>query len=173
MWKTGIGALLVVATTARADSVQLTEQPHHVTEGRVVIDATPEQIYDLVTQYAQWRKILSDIRSVNVEGGDREHARVRFRSHALSHTVTVQFNNQPGRMISFKGVKGPPGGRASGQYTLVPLDGGKRTQVIASLYMDVVGAPSIFVRNSEIEAMRQAKLRADLTDIANHFAVKR
>jgi uncharacterized membrane protein len=170
MWKLGIAAVLAVATNAFADGVQMTEKPRHITEARLVIDASPDEIYAVVTTYQNWPTILSDIRSVIVEGGDREHARVRFKSRAIGRTVTVQFNNEPGRSITFRGVKGPPGGRAAGSYALTPIDGGKRTQVVAQLYMDVVGAPGLFVRNSEIREMRRAKLHADLRDIAIHFA---
>lgn len=175
MWKLGLGVLLAV-TAAHADTnsrnVQLAELPHHVTEARVVIDASPDEIYDLVTSYRAWRTILSDILSVSVEGGDREHARVRFKSRALRNTVTVEFDNEPGRTIRFRGVKGPPGGRASGVYALVPLDNGTRTEVVAQLYMDVVGAPGLLVREKTIRGMRRAKLRADLTDIDHYFRAR-
>jgi carbon monoxide dehydrogenase subunit G len=135
----------------------------------VVINAPPAEVYALVTTYRQWGAVLSDIRSVTVEDGDRDNARVRFKSRALGHTVTVQFNNEPGRSITFRGVEGPPGGRASGEYDLVPIDGGQRTQVTAKLYMDVVGAPGLFVRESKVRGMRRAKLQADMTDIAKYF----
>lgn len=176
MWKLGLGVLLAVSTTAHADSssqnLQLTELPHHVTEARAVIDARPDEIYELVTTYRAWRTILSDILSVSVESGDREHARVRFKSRALRNTVTVEFDNEPGRTIRFRGVKGPPGGRASGVYALIPIDNGTRTQVVAQLYMDVVGAPGLLVREKTIRGMRRAKLRADLTDIEHYFLAR-
>ena len=174
MWKLGLaGTVLAVSTHAYAEDLQLVEKPHHVTEARIVIDATPDEVYELVTTYHQWRWYFSDIRAVSVEDGDRDHARVRFKSNTLGRTVTVQFDNEPGRSISFRGVEGPPGGRASGEYDLVPIDNGKRTQVTARLYMDVVGAPGLFVRDKQIREMRQAKLRADLNDIAAHFRARR
>ena len=95
---------------------------------------------------------------------------MRFKSNALGHTVTVVFDNDPDRRIAFRGVEGPPGGRARGSYVLTPIDGGKRTQVTAELYLDVVGAPGVFVRDSKIRDMRQAKLRADIQDVLGHFA---
>jgi uncharacterized membrane protein len=145
--------------------ISLATRPGHITEATVVVDAPPAQVYALVTDYARWPSILSDVRSVKVERGGRNDARVRFRSHALENEVTVQFNNVPGHAIRFKGVKGPPGGRASGSYVLEPVEGGRRTRVVASLYMDVVGVPSVFVSDSKIARMREAKLRADLTDL--------
>lgn len=172
MWKLGLGTLLLIATQADAAVVQLAELPDHVTEGRVVIDATPDEVYKLVTDYARWPAILSDIRSVHVERGGPHDARVEFRSNAIGRSVTVQFENEPGHSISFRGVEGPPGGRASGHYALIALDDGKRTLVVARLYMDIVGAPSLFVRDKTVREMRRAKLEADLTDIARYFALR-
>lgn len=151
-------------------AVTMVERPHHTTEATIVVDAPPERIYELCTDYAHWKTVFHDIESVKVERGDRDHARVRFRSHALEHEVTVQFDNIPGRAIRFQGVDGPPGGRASGSYTLTPIDGGRRTRVDARLYMDVVGPVGWFVSDSKVRAMREAKLRADLGDVARVFA---
>jgi ribosome-associated toxin RatA of RatAB toxin-antitoxin module len=159
----------VTATSARADGIAMTERPGQITEATAIVDATPEQIYDLVTDYANWRNVLSDIQSVSVEAGGRHHAHVRFKSRALQHEVTVQFDNVPGRQIRFQGIKGPPGGRASGEFLLEPIDA-HHTKVTAKLYMDVVGVPSIFVRSSTIRAMREQKLRSDMTDVVSHFA---
>jgi hypothetical protein len=159
-----IAGVLAIAVDAHADNLSLKELPDHVTEATVIVDAPPEKIYALVTNYAHWPAIFSDVLSSTVESGDREHARVRFRSQILDNEVTVQFDNVPNRLIRFKGVEGPPGGRSSGTYVLEPLDGGKRTRVVASLYLDVVGLPGAFVRGSKITAMRQNKLRTDMTD---------
>ncbi|HEU4614538.1 MAG TPA: SRPBCC family protein [Kofleriaceae bacterium] len=172
--KLGIGASLVlslVAAEARADEVQLVDRPDHVTEAHVIVNASPAQIYDVVTSYASWPSVFSDIRSVKVERGGREDAEVTFRSRALhDQQVTVKFANVPGRAVRFRGIKGPPGGSARGEYVMTPIDGGKRTRVDAMLYMDVSGLPSLFVRESTVRGMRRAKLHADLADLNAHFA---
>ena len=170
-----IGAWLVlgaVAATADADEIRLTERPDHVTEARIVVHATPSEIYAFVTDYQNWTAIFSDISSVKLESGGRHDGRVKFHSRALGHTVTVKFDNEPDRRIRFVGVKGPPGGRARGEFVLVPLDGGHSTEVTASLYMDVVGAPGWFVTDSKVSDMRRTKLRADIGDVARHFEGK-
>jgi hypothetical protein len=127
-------------------------------------------VYALVTDYARWPALFSDVRQVTVERGTRDHARVRFRSKILDHEVTVQFDNELDRAIRFVGVEGPPGGRASGTYLLEPIDGGRRTRVTASLYLEVVGVPSLFVGDAKVRTMREAKLRADLTDVLHRTA---
>jgi carbon monoxide dehydrogenase subunit G len=161
---------LGIAAALAVNAVAVHELPDHVTEAAITIDASPSEVYALVTDYANWPRAFSDIRSVSVESGDRDHARVRFSSLALQHDVTVEFDNERDRVIRFKGVKGPPGGRAHGTYTLVPVDGGKHTRVTAQLYMDAVGVASVFVRDATIRSMRNAKLQADLGDLARHFA---
>lgn len=171
-WLSGI--LVAAAATAQAYAqpaeVPLIERPGHITEATIVVDATPAQVYDLVTDYANWRSVFSDVLSVEVKGGGREDAKVRFKSRALEHTVTVQFENIAGKAIRFRGIEGPPGGRARGEYQLAAIDGGKRTQITARIYMDVVGAPGLFVRDKTIRGYRQAKLRADALDLMRRFA---
>lgn len=156
---------MFVAAEAHADPIAIRETGNHVSVATVTVDATPAEIYALVTDYSHWPQILGDVRSVSVEGGTRDNARVRFRSNVLEHEVTVQFENDPDHAIRFKGIKGPPGGRASGSFVLEPVDGGRHTRVIASLYLDVVGLPSLFVSDGKLRAMREAKLRVDMTDV--------
>ncbi|MBA3539467.1 MAG: SRPBCC family protein [Deltaproteobacteria bacterium] len=170
-------AVLATGSRSHADdrpiSVTLTERPEHVTRGTVIVDAPPAEVYALVTDYANWPRILGDIRAVKVESGGSRDARVKLRSTALKYEATVQFDNEEGRAIRFHGIKGPPGGRARGAYVLTPLDGGTRTLVTADLYLDVVGAPGLFVSDKQTRGMRQAKLRADLGDVAGWFATHR
>lgn len=172
-----IAAMLVVglaAVGADAAVVQLAERPGNITEARLIVDAPPSEVYALCTDYARWPGVLSDVRSVKVESGGRDHAKVQIRSRAFDRQVTVVFQNVPNQSISFRGAP-PPSGRPSsiaarGQYVLTPIDGGKRTQVTAALYVDVNGPAALFVRDSKIRRIRQAKLGADWRDIANYFA---
>jgi uncharacterized membrane protein len=171
-WIRVVGALsgLAAPSVSHADAIATVEQPDHVTEATVTVDAPPARVYELVTDYARWPAILSDVTSVTVKSGGRRDATVRFRSRALEHEVTVVFDNEVDREIRFHGIDGPPGGRADGSYVLEPIDGGTRTRVTVHLYMDVVGVTGVFVRGSTLRSMRQAKLRADLTDVTRWFA---
>jgi hypothetical protein len=148
----------------------LTEKPGAVTQAVVTVDAPPAEVYALVTSYASWPAVLTDVSQVKVESGGREKARVTFHSQAIGYDVTLEFDNVPGEVIRFRGIKGPPGGRANGEYVLQPIDGGKRTRVVAKLYLDVVGAPGWFVSGSRVRTMRRNKLQRDLDDVAKHFA---
>lgn len=162
--------ILAVPGAAHAQRIALVERPNHTTEATVDVDAPPDEVYALVTDYASWPRVLSDVTEVSIRAGGRDNASVHFRSHALAHAVTIAFENEPGRRISFRGIEGPPGGRASGTYLLTPIDGGRRTHVTATLYLDVVGVAGVFVRDKKTRAMREAKLTADLGDVVRHFA---
>jgi uncharacterized membrane protein len=160
--------LLAIATVAaRADSAAtIKEESQTVTQGSIVIDAPASDVYALLTDYANWKRYLTDIATVKVKSGGGRDAVVEMKSRALEHTVTVKFDNTANKLVTFKLVDGPPGARAWGEYTLVPIGGGNQTRIDARLYMDVVGAAGIFVTDRRIRKMRQAKLRADLEDLA-------
>ena len=160
---------MALFSQARADSLSMREAGSHDTEATITVDATPAQVYALVTGYDRWPVTLSDVRSVKVERGDRDHARVRFHSQILDHDVTVEFDNERDHLIRFEGVEGPPGGRARGTYVLEPVDGGRRTRVVATLHLELVGMPRLFVSEGKIRSLRQAKLRADLLDVARQL----
>ncbi len=153
---------------AGAEILALGEKPGHVTEASVIVDAPPAKVYQLATDYGRWPELLSDVRSVKVDGGHRD-ATVRFRSTALGHEVAVKFDNVENQVIQFDSVDAPPGARASGTYVLEPLDGGTRTRLTATLYLDVGGVVGLLVTDRSLRAMRQAKLRADLEDVEARF----
>ena len=79
-------------------------------------------------------------------------------------------DNIPGQQIRFHAVKAPTGGRARGIYTLTPVDGGKRTAVVARLHLEVVGVARLVVSDEKIRRMRHAKLERDLRDTERWFA---
>lgn len=167
-----VGVTMALASEVLADPIALREAGDHLTEATVTIDATPAEIYAVVTDYPRWQAIFSDVSSLKVERGTREDARVRFHSKVFDHDVTVQFANQPDHQIRFEGVKGPPGGRARGTYLLEPVAGGK-TRVVATLYLDVVGLPGVFVSGGKLRHMREVKLRTDITDVMRAVAQRR
>jgi uncharacterized membrane protein len=159
-------------TERRPENFSLRERPGHITEARVVLDAPPADVYAVATDYARWPQILHDVESMKVEGGGRRDAKVRFRSAALrEYEVAVQFDNIENRIIRFHSVDAPRGARASGTYVLEPIDGGSRTRLVATFYLDVGGVAGVFVSDRSLRSMREAKLRADLADLVERMRV--
>ncbi len=169
------GLLALAAVTAGAPAAHaataptITERPHHSSQATITIDAPPAEVYAAMTDYALWPRFLTDVEWTKVQAGGRRDARVRMLTRSLGHEVTIQFDNIDNQAVRFKLVDGPPGARANGTYALVPLDNGTRTRVDATLYMNVVGAPGLFVSDSKIKKLRQAKLRGDLADGAREI----
>lgn len=164
-----VGLLVTAgAAPARADEWTLVELGGAQTLGIVEVNAPPSAVYALMTNYQGWPAVLTDVKSAAVKAGGRADARVRFSSRAMKHAVTVQFDNEPDVAVRFRLVDGPSGARATGEYLLDPIDGGRRTRIRVTLYMNVVGVPAWFVRDSTVRAMRQRKLRTDLQDLARH-----
>lgn len=164
---------LVMLSEALPENLSLREKRGHVTEASVIVDAPPAVVYTLATDYARWPQILHDVRSMKVEGGGRRDAKVRFRSAALrAYEVAVKFDNIENRVIRFHSVDAPRGARASGTYVLEAIDGGSRTRLVATFYLDVGGVAGVFVSDRSLRSMRQAKLRADLADIEARFTQK-
>lgn len=159
----------LVMLEARSENFPVRERPGHVSCASVVIDAPPADVYRLATDYARWPEVLSDVRSVSVEGGRRD-AKVRFRSTALGHEVAVKFDNIENREIRFHSVDAPPGARASGSYVLEPMDGGTRTRLVATFQLDVGGVVGMLVSDKALRSIRHAKLRADLRDVEARFS---
>jgi hypothetical protein len=164
-----VAAVAAPVPASASPSATLVEQPHSVTHGTITVDAPPAVVYALVTDYAAWPSFLHDVEWTKIESGVRRDSRVRMLTHSLGHKVTVVFDNIEDRAIRFKLVDGPPGARASGEYILDPIDNGTRTRIAATVYMDVVGLPSLVVGSSKVRGMRQAKVRGDLEDSAHEI----
>jgi uncharacterized protein YndB with AHSA1/START domain len=170
LWLSTIVTAVVVMSGARAHAVALREVRSHVTESTVIIDAPPEEIYAVITDYANWQQIFSDVLSVKVKAGAREDATIEFKSRAFDHrSVPVKFDNVRNRLIRFRGLNGPPSGRTWGEYVLTPIGDGSRTQVTARLYVNVVGPASVLYHGSKVTRMRRNKLGADLSDATRWF----
>lgn len=152
-----------------AAGAELWEVDRTTSAGRISIPASPERIYEIATDYADWRSVFSDVLAVEVIESGREDALVRFKSKALEHTTTIRFGNTPNAIVAFTLVEGPPGAVSTGRYVLTPAGDGTTT-LSAELYMEVTGLSGLFISDARVRKMRRAKLRADLEDLAAYFA---
>lgn len=161
------------APTAAADPVfvpVLAEVGGHQTTGEIVVDASPAEVYRVVTTYGNWSNLLKDVAAAAVTAGGRHDATVQLHSRALDRRITVQFDNVPDRLIRFRLTEGPRGARVHGAYEITPIDGGQRSRITGTLHLDVVGLAGAFVSDRETREMRQRKLRGELEDLARYFA---
>ena len=162
-------ATWAIAASAHAEPVVVTEQPDHTTQATITVDASPEEVYRVATDYAHWPTVLGDVTALTIQRGGRRDARVKFRSKALGNVVSIQCDNEPDRAIKFRGVDGPPGSHAAGEYRLEPIADG-RTRITATFKLHASGIARLFIKGSTVDRMRRAKVESDLGDLARWFA---
>jgi carbon monoxide dehydrogenase subunit G len=139
------------------------------TEATVELHGTPDEIYKVITDYAKWDALFTDVKNVKVKSGGRDDGVVKFTSKSLmGHTITVRFKNTAGKVIVFKLTDGPHGAVSTGVFTLTST-GERTTRIDAKFYMDVTGVMGWFIDDSTIKALRQLKLQRDLLDLAKRF----
>jgi hypothetical protein len=152
-------SLLLVA------SATVTPGDRATTYGSIEVDAPPHVVYRVATNYAAWSELFSDVSEVRVLGPNE----VEFTSRIMKGTVTVQFHNEPGRTIHYDLVH-PSDWVAQGTIELIPLDGGRRTLVRTTQRVEVHNVIGrILVGPATVRARREAKVRADLEDLARRF----
>lgn len=160
-----------VAPRAQASSdVRVFQNPDEsaITEGETVLAIDPDTAYRTVTDYARWTVMFSDIRRVIITAQSGGHDRVTF-IHGDGNRDNVHFHNRPAaRTVWFEDT----GGRAEVwvEILFAPGDRPGTTRVHSRLFADVHGWASLFVSDSKIRAMREQRVRDDLSHLRAYFA---
>lgn len=168
--KTAVGSMSTsVHTAAAAGPATIWEVDDTTSAGQVVVAAPPASVYAAATDYATWGDLFSDVIWVEHLEGGREDGLVRSKSRALGKTSTIRFDNVADELVAFRMVKGPPGARARGRYTLTADESGKQTTIDGELYLEATGLTGVLLGDEKVRNMRRAKLQADLDDLAAYF----
>lgn len=94
----------------------------------------------------------------------REDGLVRFKSRALGKTSTLRFENVADELVAFRMVKGPPGARARGRYTLTADESGKQTTIDAELYLEATGLTGVLLSDEKVREII-ARYNLDVGDV--------
>jgi polyketide cyclase/dehydrase/lipid transport protein len=154
--------------SAGGPTVRVWDVQANVAEAVVDVHASPDAIYRVVTNYAQWPGLFSDVRKVSVLSGGPRDATVRFESQTLERQVTVRFDNGPDS-VRFQLVDGPPGVKSTGKFVVEPGQDPSWTRIRGSLFMDASFPASMFVSAKKLAWMRHTKLSRDLEDLRKRF----
>jgi ribosome-associated toxin RatA of RatAB toxin-antitoxin module len=136
---------------------------------RMIIRASPEQCYEILTDFERYPEWSADIKAVQVVEED-EHGRgtkVAFRAAAFgrstSLTLEYSYANAP-EELSWSQVKGDLTRRYDGRYAFEPA--GEETEVTYQLTVELkVPLPGFIKRRAEgrvvTGALRELKARAE------------
>jgi ribosome-associated toxin RatA of RatAB toxin-antitoxin module len=137
---------------------------------RMIIRTTPEQCFDILTDFERYPEWAADIKAVTI--GDKDDqgrpAQVTFRAAAFgrstSYTLAYDYSKAP-KELSWVQVDGDLTRRLDGAYTLEPA--GDDTEVIYHLTVELkVPLPGFVKRRAEGRimgtALKELKSRAEL-----------
>jgi ribosome-associated toxin RatA of RatAB toxin-antitoxin module len=140
-----------------------------VTE-RMVIGATPERCFGVLTDFERYPEWAPDIKAVEVAERDDEGRaiRVHFRTAAFgrstSYTLLYDYDGAP-RRLAWRQVEGDITRRLDGSYELIP-QGDASSEITYSLIVDLrVPLPGFVKRRAEgrimVTALRELKARVE------------
>ena len=141
------------------------------TEGIVTLVADPDIAYRVATDYANWSRMFPGVQRAVVGKRTRDSIEVSFvrRDGGVDH---LRFHNRPAaRVVAFEQVGGDAD--VSAEIAFGPGTVAGTTRVHARLHADVHGFASAFVSESDLRALRQQHVRADLGQLAAFFRTRR
>ena len=134
----------------------------HATQ-RATIAASPERLFEVVTDFEGYTDWARDLKAVEVveRDGDGRPVEVRYRAAAMgrstSYTLRYDYSDAP-RILPWKLVSGDIMRRLDGAYEFQPVDGDPdRTDVVYHLAVElVVPLPAFVKRRAETKIMNNA-----------------
>lgn len=138
---------------------------------RMVIAAAPARVWDVLTDFDNYPRWATDLKSATVVERDDQGRglRVDYRAAAMgrstSYTLRYDYGKAPG-VLAWELVEGDITRKLDGSYELVPVDGDEnRTEVTYHLEVDLlVPLPGFVKRRAEARIIHTAlrQLRSHL-----------
>jgi ribosome-associated toxin RatA of RatAB toxin-antitoxin module len=130
---------------------------------RLSIAASPQQLFDVITDFDHYTDWIPDLKAVEVLSRDDQGRaiEVRYRAAAMgrstSYTLRYDYTDAP-RTLPWRLVQGDIMRRLDGAYELVPVpDDPDRTDVVYHLTVElVVPLPGFVKRRAESKIMHNA-----------------
>jgi len=143
---------------------------------RLSIAASPQRLFEVVTDFDHYTDWIRDLKSVEVIERDAEGraVAVRYRAAAMgrstTYTLRYDYANAP-RALPWRLVEGDIMRRLDGAYEFVPVpDDPDRTEVVYHLTVElIVPLPGFVKRRAESKIMHNAlrELKAHVEQPAN------
>lgn len=159
-------------TTPQIDSYSLCEEqigPRVYQVSRVLINATPSQVQDVITDYDHTEKVFDNVSKCKVikEAGDTKQVSfsVKTLGSLMSCDYVLEIKSVPGR-IEWKRVSGAFKAN-EGFWKFEPANSGRATQVTYAKFIDGGMFAPKFIVNREIRNS-MAVIMANLKSTAEH-----
>ncbi len=129
---------------------------------RTVISATPQECFDVITDFERYPDWASDIKmaSIVVYDNDGRGGDVQFRAAAMgrstTYTLRYYYGSNPLR-VAWRQIEGDITRKIEGEYEFIPTNEGTETEVAYHLAADLaILVPGFVKRRAESRIMRTA-----------------
>ena len=146
---------------SRKDPTERGKMSDHATQ-RKIINATPQQCFDVITDFKSYPEWAEDVKSVSVLAEDESGlgGDVRFRAAAMgrstTYTLRYYYGSNPLR-IAWRQIEGDITKKIEGEYEFIPVDDGTKTEVAYHLAADLaILIPGFVKRRAESRIVRAA-----------------
>ncbi|HJM28078.1 MAG: SRPBCC family protein [Acidimicrobiales bacterium] len=133
----------------------------HATQRRI-IDATPQQCFDVVTDFERYPDWVPDVKSATILEQDKQGrgGDVTFRAASIgrstTYTLRYYYGSNPLR-IAWRQIEGDITRKIEGEYEFVPVEEGTKTEVAYHLAVDLaILIPGFVKRRAESRIVRAA-----------------
>ncbi len=133
----------------------------HATQ-RTIINASPQQCFDVVTDFERYPEWASDIKSASIVARDEEGrgGDVQFRAAAMgrstTYTLRYYYGSNPLR-VAWRQIEGDITSKIEGEYEFNPVEEGTKTEVVYHLAADLaILIPGFVKRRAESRIVRAA-----------------
>tara|TARA_B100000029_G_scaffold480578_1_gene528727 strand:+ start:590 stop:1042 length:453 start_codon:yes stop_codon:yes gene_type:complete len=133
----------------------------HATQ-RTIINASPQQCFDVVTDFERYPEWASDIKSASIVARDEEErgGDVQFRAAAMgrstTYTLRYYYGSNPLR-VAWRQIEGDITSKIEGEYEFNPVEEGTKTEVVYHLAADLaILIPGFVKRRAESRIVRAA-----------------
>ncbi|MBT95319.1 MAG: hypothetical protein CL431_05065 [Acidimicrobiaceae bacterium] len=146
---------------SRKDLTGRRRMSDHATQ-RKIINATPQQCFDVITDFENYPKWALDIKTASILeedesglGGD-----VKFRAAAMgrstTYTLRYYYGSNPLR-VAWRQIEGDITKKLEGEYEFIPVEEGTKTEVAYHLAADLaILIPGFVKRRAESRIVRAA-----------------
>ncbi|MFT3691996.1 MAG: SRPBCC family protein [Kofleriaceae bacterium] len=162
-------ASAVAAAAPPAGVVVTQPQDQAMTEGEVIVDGDPAQVFAAAQDYARWTELMPDVAKVEIKDHKGDDAHVTLVSPS-GHRDNLHFHNTPqARLIYFEDTGNHGRADVWAEIVFAPTESQAQTRVHIRLYAKVHGVATLVVSDSAVKDQREQKIVAELTHIREYF----